>query len=316
MTNSKTYCSAFWNHANIRSGDRIFPCCRFKTPVDKFNGDLTSILKSKSFNDLRSKSLNGELIDGCKKCYYEESIGKESLREKINKEYTNDKVELKFLEIGFDNICNLTCDGCNVEFSHSWGINSFPTKHIKELIQTVTDIYNIPNTIDKILFLGGEPLMTNKHYKFLLDCSNIENITVIYNTNGTFLFKQEHIELLNKCKKVEIILSIDGYGNLNEIVRKNSRWNQILEFIEQIKNTSFHLTIHSVIHINNWHGLAELSNFIDNISLPWTVNIVTYPPHLDIKNLSNTDKLKLKTTIKTINKPELNYLLEHIKICD
>ena len=113
-------CSAFWNHTNIRSGNRVYPCCRFKRSIDTFDGDVDNVLHSDAYKDLREQSAKGEFIKGCEKCFYEEKIGHKSLREEFNEKYTMDKVELKFLEIGFDNLCNLTCDGCNSEFSTSW----------------------------------------------------------------------------------------------------------------------------------------------------------------------------------------------------
>jgi hypothetical protein len=74
---NNTLCSAFWNHTNIRSGDRVFPCCRFKQPVQSFNGNVDDILHSVEYHKLRQESLNGVLNPNCEKCYYEEKNGKE-----------------------------------------------------------------------------------------------------------------------------------------------------------------------------------------------------------------------------------------------
>ena len=51
---------------------------------------------------------------------YEEDNGKKSLREKFNETYDMETIGLEYLEVGLDNICNLTCDGCWAEFSSSW----------------------------------------------------------------------------------------------------------------------------------------------------------------------------------------------------
>ena len=97
-------CSAFWNHTNIRSGNRVYPCCRFKRSIDTFDGDVDNVLHSDAYKDLREQSAKGEFIKGCEKCFYEEKIGHKSLREEFNEKYTMDKVDLKFLEIGFDQL--------------------------------------------------------------------------------------------------------------------------------------------------------------------------------------------------------------------
>jgi len=305
----ETRCAAFWHHTNIRSGDRIFPCCRYKHPVAKFDGDLSRVLFIKEYDELRSRSENNEYIPECAKCYHEESLGKTSLRQQFNNEYDTTTIQLDYLEIGFDNLCNLTCDGCSAEFSSAWDKQNNP-KAKKINIHSVTGIKNIPNTIKKILFLGGEPLMSNRHYKFLLNIKNSKDVEVTYNTNGSFLLDTNTIALLKYYKKIKFILSIDGYGDLNSAVRGGSNWNDILKFIDQIKEHQFDLEVHTVVHLNNWFGLKELSEFINSNKLEWTTNMLTYPPNLSIKNIKNKDSfIQLVNSVPIPNK---DYLIKHV----
>ena len=126
MSNSAdTRCAAFWKHTNVRSNNEVFPCCRFKYPVQKFDGNLQSILHSSEYESLRKDSETGIKIDGCQKCYYEESIGTYSTRNFFNDNYSTDLVNLEFLEMGFDNICNLA-DHINPNIN---GILSSPWKY-------------------------------------------------------------------------------------------------------------------------------------------------------------------------------------------
>lgn len=305
-----TKCAAFWNHTNLRAGNRVFPCCRFKEPIANFSGDLNEILNLPEYATLRQKSENGEIIDGCQKCYHEESIGKESLRQRFNNEYDTEEVSLKFLEIGFDNICNAACDGCYPEFSSEWSKIIYTDISKKNHIISSDEITNIPKTVNKVLFLGGEPLMTNRHKRFLKLIEDRSNLKVIYNTNGTFLLDIETIDLLNQCRSVEFILSIDGYKDLNERVRKNCNWSDVLLFIEQIFSLGFKLSINTVLHTNNFHGMRELSEFINTLDVDWTVNILTYPKHLDI---ANSDKKKdIIQHIENINIPNKEAIMRHL----
>ena len=261
MENSK--CAAFWHHVNIRNDNRIFPCCRFKAPlIQKFNGDVKEILFYKEYEDLRSKSLSGEFIQGCEKCYYEEKMGKKSLRQKFNDEYNINDISLKFLEIGFDNICNLTCDGCWEEFSSEWSKKKYPTSDKKLHYRSVEEITEVPDTIEKVLFLGGEPLMTNRHERFLDLIKDPSKIELIYNTNGTFLLDKILIQKLQNFKKIKFILSLDGYKELNEKVRSGSKWDVILQFVNQILNLGYILEINTVLHKNNILGVQELENYV------------------------------------------------------
>lgn len=298
-----TVCSAFWKHINIRSDNTIYACCRYKSPIAKFNGDMSDILYSDAYEKLRQNSLNGIANPNCSKCYHEESIGKTSVRQKYNQQYTNDSVELEFLEIAFDNICNLACDGCRSEFSSSWAIKENLNLSKKLSINSVTEISSVPESIRKISFLGGEPLMTNRHIDFLTTIKNKNNTVILYNTNGSFLLSTNAITLLNQFKLVEFALSIDGYKELNEQVREGSQWTDTLNFIDQIKQLGFTLFVNTVLHINNWQGIVDLNNFIHDNNLHWRINLLTFPANLDIVNLTSANKHQLTEMLDKINIP-------------
>jgi len=304
-------CAAFWHHTNVRSDNKVFPCCRYKESVIDFNGDLSSILTSQPYDDLRRKVSDGEKLPGCSKCYQEESLGQKSLREKFNEEYDTESVSLDFLEIGFNNVCNLTCDGCWGEFSHSWAKKSNPEQPIKLLIKKTTPIESIPSSIKKVLFLGGEPLMTNKHKKFLKKIEQLSELEVIYNTNGSFLLDTDTIDLLKQCKHVKFIVSIDGHGDLNEKVRSGSNWSDTIDFLNQISLLDFDLIVHSVIHLNNWQGFKELSDFVEYNKYHWTINVLTYPSHLYIGQAN--DKKSIEMYISELDIPSKQLILNHLK---
>lgn len=307
-----TICSAFWRHTNIRGDDRIFPCCRFKSPIGKFDGDVIKILTTAEYQELRRASEAGEKISGCDKCYHEESLGKKSLRQKFNQEYSRNSIALEYFEIGFDNICNLTCDGCFDEFSNAWAKKNNPEIPLKQLTTKSPEIKNIPRSVKKILFLGGEPLMTNRHKKFLSMIDNKHEVSVIYNTNGTFKLDAGTVDLLDEFKKVSFIVSIDGYGSLNDRVRSGSRWSDILEFIDQVEDLDFDISVNTVIHRNNWFGLEDLCKFVSRMKLEWSVNVLTYPNHLDIINLTEEDKQEFKQILETYEIPDKQYILDHL----
>lgn len=312
--NSKmqTKCAAFWNHTNIRSGNRIYPCCRFKNSAASFTGDVSQILNSPEYIKLRELSENNEKISGCEKCYYEESLGKTSLRQKFNKEYDTKNVELKYLEVGFDNICNLACDGCWGEWSSTWAEIENPDVPKKSLIASTNDFQNIPDTIEKVVFLGGEPLMTNRHRRFLEKHKNLKNLTVEYFTNGMFKLTEKDHNVLKQCKSVKFTVSIDGVGKLNETVRAKSDWNTVVANARDISN-HYNTVVHSVIHKNNWQGLPEMLEWTTQNSYSWTTNILTFPKELDIINLPNKLKNELISICNSYNIPNREYIQKHLQ---
>ena len=304
----KVKCAALYNHTNIRGGNRVYPCCRYKSSIQTFDGDVGNILHSDEYKALRE---NFSIDDpNCAKCKHEESLGKESLREWFNKTYPMD-VKLRYLEVGFDNICDLTCDGCWEEWSSSWWVKKNPDLPPKQGITSTTEFRNIPESIEKVVFLGGEPLMTNRHRRFLESFDTLEYLEVEYFTNGMHKLIEDDYRLLSQCKRVHFTVSIDGSGALNEQVRGNSVWSEVVETLDEIADT-FDYTIHTTIHKNNWHGLPKLYNFTKKYA-KWTTNVLTYPKSLDIINLEQCDKQKLLDILNVYNIPNKEYIGTHLK---
>ena len=287
-------CAAFWKHTNIRPGNKVYPCCRFKYPIADFNGDLEQVLHSKEYEDLRNTITP---IAGCEKCYQEEDLGHKSLRQEFNEKYDADTVELKYLEIGLDNLCNLYCDGCNSEFS-----TRFITRETSPKGYLETQLPSIPGTVDKILFLGGEPLITDKHLEVLKTAQ--PGIEIVYNTNGMFIPSSN----LLKNFKVHFIVSIDGYDTVNDDVRGGSKWQKILDFISWVKNTEYTWSVNTVLHKNNIHDMQNLAEFISKENCDWYVNILTYPENLSIKH---SHKQELENLTK-VNLPNAEYIKEYL----
>lgn len=307
-------CSAFWNYVNVRPGNRVYPCCRFKQSAAEFDGDLEQIINGPEYEELRRKSLAGEHIPECQKCYDEEALGHESLRIRLNKEYTIETPQVKFLEIGIDNLCNLVCDGCNSEFSTSWMAKEkliYGAPLNKKL--TIDEVTNVPNSVEKILFLGGEPLITDKHLDILELHPKPEDCLVIYNTNASFIPSEQCEYTWNKFKKVHFIISIDGVGEVNERVRGGSKWQDTLDFIDYCYGNEYDFEVNTVLHYNNWFDLENLVNFMSKLDKKWYINLLTYPTNLALDKQSIENLQEFLTMAKQLEFPNKTYILNYVE---
>ena len=308
-----TFCSAFWKHTNIRPGGRIFPCCRFKHSIGTTDGDLESVLHSEAYEELRKLSSAGEHISGCEKCYYEESIQHKSLRQEFNEKYKADNVGLEYLEIGIDNLCNLTCDGCNSEFSTSWR-----AKEIRETgkanydYMTIDTIKSVPDTVTKVLFLGGEPLSTKRHLELLKLIKDPTKVDVVYNTNAMYMPDKENEAIWAKFKSVMFILSIDGVRKVAESVRSGTKWMHVQRFIEYITTKKYKLEFNTVIHINNYKDIENITNYVRSFNADWYINVLTYPLLLDIKHLPDQEKEYIKNISAKLDLPTKDFIINHL----
>lgn len=308
-----TFCSAFWKHTNIRPGGRVYPCCRFKHSVGKTDGDLDKVLHSDAYKELRAQSSAGEHISGCEKCYYEESIQHKSLRQEFNEKYKADSVGLEYLEIGIDNLCNLTCDGCNSEFSTSWR-----AKELRETgtanydYMTIDSIKSVPDTVTKVLFLGGEPLSTKRHLELLKLIKDPKKVDIVYNTNAMYMPDKENETIWAKFKSVMFIVSIDGVGKVAESVRSGTKWISVKRFVEYIVDKNYKLEFNTVIHLNNYKDIENITKYVRNYKAEWYVNVLTYPQLLDIKNLPQDQKKYIIETSNKLDLPTKDFIINHL----
>lgn len=307
-----TLCSAFWKHTNIRPGGRVYPCCRFKMSIGNTDGNLENVLNSDVYKMLRNRSLNNEKIVGCEKCYYEESIGHKSLREEFNEKYDTNSVGLEYLEIGIDNLCNLVCDGCNSEFSTSWRAKEIREQgSAKYDYMTVDTITSVPSTVKKILFLGGEPLITKRHLEVLKLVKDPSKVNLVYNTNAMYMPDLETENAWANFKSVRFIVSIDGVDAVAERVRGGTKWTQVTEFVNYAY-TNYELEFNTVLHINNYQDISNIAEYISNYTVDWYVNVLTYPKHLDIIHLTEEQKHALIDDVLFYNIPNKDFILNHL----
>lgn len=284
---SKTYCAAFYKHTNVRHDGNAYACCRGEKPVAKVEGDLSSLLHTNEYQNLRKKTERGIKLSGCSKCYLEEEHGKFSMRQQFNKDFGTDKeVKLELLETGAN-----------------WAKNN-PDRPPKEGTQALKSILKIPGTVKKIRFMGGEPFMTNTHRKLLqtMKDADLRNLRLEYTTNGQFMLTPDDHALLSRAKHVIIDVSVDAFGGLNSIVREGADWEKIDMFVDDImENTNYNIGIYTTLHNKGWKNLDKLAKWVhskkmkaDNMrSLYWQINPLTYPEHLCISHLPSDEKEQL-----------------------
>ena len=204
------------------------------------------------------------------------------------------------------------CVMCAPEWSNAWGQKLYPELPPKQVIKDTDDFKTVPGTIETVLFLGGEPLMTNRHIRFLESFKNIGNLTAIYNTNGTFAITDRIKISLDKCKAVHFYISVDGYGETNDRVREGSSWEKVTSFISQCEQYGYKFQITTTLHTENIMQLPELHNWIVSNDYEWRLTFVTWPEHLALKNLSAQDKEVIKLYCQNHEVPAKEILLKNL----
>lgn len=253
--------------------------------------------------------------------------------ERVQKAKNNNGVLEDFpisVEYRVGNLCNLKCRMCNPQDSDlinneykeiKSGLDNdslnylYPTLDVP--INTNTEEYcnSIKENVDKIeviRFSGGEPLINKSFHElidFFINSGHSKNLDLRINTNLTKLTEDLLIKF-KEFKNVNIDFSIDGIEDMYEYIRYPMPWKVInkkidlvSEFIKQEKNITVYAN-YTVQTYNVLHMLDAIDFFIDKGFVP-LLHPVTYPMHLNIKNIPSDLKEiiteKIKDKISTVN---------------
>jgi len=311
LVKSDTFCMLPWIHMHAFPDGRAYPCCL--SLMDHPIGTLKENTMAEIWNDAPLKQMRVNMLaekpcKECTKCYEQEENGFFSMRNSQNKNMghhinivdetqpdgTLERFELKYYDIRFSNLCNLSCRTCGDIFSSNW------VKESKKMGWLPKDAPNVNyagryemdmweqmephlDTVENIYFAGGEPLMMVEHFNILQELvrRGRTDVRLNYNTNFTeTVFKQQDIlELWNKFDRVSVGASLDANWERGEVMRRGGDWNKIVanrkRMLEVCPDVDFFisatLSIMNVFNVVDFHkewieqGLIKPQDFHINI---------------------------------------------------
>lgn len=298
----------------------IIPCCRYRGGITLKSTDLNYEYRYGEMDVLRKKLDRGEKVEACKECWINEANGIKSMRQEAIENWgivTEPKI--RYMEFELDNVCNIRCNMCSSGRSTAWikdeikffGKQSFKF-HYNDLYKQVDF-----SQLDSIKLIGGEPLLSKKINDLcerLLKSGRLDRQEIIIVTNGLITPGGIVEEVLLKCGTLNLNISCDGVGELDDFIRTGSTWNTKLKNLEYFNNLfsrrigkETSVTIHSVITPYNLNLLHEIDNFIDQTfpNFNRTRDVCIDPDFLCIMNLPNDYKLDMINYLNNHNYTEL-----------
>lgn len=256
---------------------------------------LKSAMNQKTHRELRKAMLEGERPDFCRRCYREEEAGGVSTRQIYNRQYKgyletvfdrtdeNGEIvpEITYVDFSLTNNCNLQCRMCGPAASYllkkefeTLGLEFWQegTERAKSgwdmdgnLGRIVEDL--IPN-LDTMLTTGGEPFVSPQHLKILEQCverGRASQIILRYHSNLTVL-PPRLVELWKHFKSIEIHVSLEGVGEMNEYVRYPAKWEKIetnLQKLRELRQTlPIYCEVHTCLQAISWLRTHELLEWV------------------------------------------------------
>jgi len=343
-------CAIPWIHLNLEPNGKVVPCC-LTSHYNYFSGDLRTDSIEKIWNSDNMKSLRKEMINGvepkiCATCFDREKITGESGRIYHNREFKNvlkdipiiteadgtcNKMELKYWDFRFSNLCNLKCRSCGPRYSSAWVPDAKKLGYTdQEKVWNIESVDNVTNYdflkdqvkhVQKIYFAGGEPLLMPEHWQTLdlLVENKRFDVKICYNTNATSWTygKKNALDYwrLWEPGRIEIWPSLDEIGERAELIRSGTVWSKVENNLKELL-TLDNIIVRPGMTIGAWNvrrlptiityltdlGIINKQNYYQN----FFINLLEFPTHYHVHVLPDDYRketiAELKEFINVYNK--------------
>lgn len=318
------HCALAYNSVSVNSRGEYLPCCGIQ-PLQWSSNTLTNLRPKEKINSDDLRELRKQLKEGiwpaaCKNCELNESSGVSSMRTIWNKNLginADQAVELvdpkniTYLDLTFETTCNSKCITCNPvlsslwekEYNHIFGTDlkikrlSIDEEEVDKLIE------DFPN-VRRISFIGGEPLLSHAHKKYLnklVSLNKSKNIKLNYVTNLTIV-DEELIEFWEQFDGISLSVSVDGYSKVNDYMRYPIKWEKVEHNLRRYlelnkKNKNFSLGLSCTISALNFIYIPDFIEKFYDICREYGeyvscfVNRVTWPENMVTKLLPNNCRI-------------------------
>lgn len=344
------FCIAPWIHTHVWPDGSVFPCCTWDNTVAKMGSmkedSLGNIWNSTEYKKLRKQFLNNEQPKGCSRCFkLEEQNIQGSYRfhindtfkkyfddvDKTNSDGSLDEMNLRMWDFRLSNYCNFKCRSCGHSLSSSWfeDAKAIDKQQGDKALISINDNVDFLkllephfDCVEEIYFAGGEPLMMEDHYIILEELikRGRKDVKLRYSTNFSILkFKKWHIiELWEQFNNIDLFISVDGFGDIGEYVRKGFNNDKFVSNVSTLMNSK--VNISTLIYMVtfgtlNFLHLPEMMKFFIEFNLipkvdrklknGATVNVdlgpIYYPDYYNAVHLPQRYKDKFLEFMKNFN---------------
>lgn len=256
---SKYYCSAPWKGVTVRENGNVLTCCvGTKVLGNLRDQSIQEIMDSPALQAIKDDMLSNVDNDNCRMCKSQERINNyATVRNHYVKYYplVNDDFSLEFLDIRWNNKCNLGCVYCDPEFSSVWEERKQRTNkqsarkdYQDDLLAWVLDK---SQSIRELSLVGGEPLLMKQNYELFRTLPVDAQVSMITNLSYDLESLPCIDDLLRRpAHKIIWNVSLENTHEKFEYIRNGASWDQV------VKNFKF-LVKHwpTTVSINMVYGL-------------------------------------------------------------
>ena len=323
------FCKAPFRGLVVDNDGTLMPCCEFMKDESSLpQYKIWEYEKYKADTTLRQKMIDGEIDNGCSYCIKRESTGinrrhyhSRLFKEKYE-EFKADTFDIGHLELRLGNFCNLKCTMCGPYASSQWSAEAkknqekfapFNIGYLKTDHDWINDEDN-KKLMKEILqncvsanFGGGEPFMNPFIDDFLKEIKPDAELS--FNTNGTIL-SDSTLALLQNRSNLIINLSLDGINEHNNYIRSGSKWQDIENNIQRLKQKNIKIFFYYILQPTSLFTFKPVyeycvKNNIDLVIGEIYGGSVDGSGHLTLNSADEKDVNLFKNWLSTIDSPEV-----------
>ena len=342
---SEFFCPAKWNelflylnHGNSNSCHHPIP---HRIPLELLQ-DPAVLHNTPHKLAQQQLMIDGKRPEECHMCWHIEDADPDVISDRITKSlvWEKDIEQLtvdthhvpKFIEVVFDNLCNLNCSYCDSGQSSSWAahIKKDPLQLLTDYRQLYSTVHIAPGStinayqqawlawwdsirqqVETLKISGGEPLISPNFWQFFDVLGSAPQLKFAINSNLSV--KPQYLDRLasvgDNFKSVRISVSIDGQGPMAEYARKGLDYQLLLDNAHRWCSTSpdnCYMTFQSTVNIFSVWGFAD---FIDlcaefkaqyaNKIQPFYTTVVRFPEFQSVSLLPKSIRLDLANNIQS-----------------
>lgn len=304
------FCTLPWFHQVVSTDGSMKPCCMWRPGNSEYNAQ--NFLQGQFMQELREQFKKGIPHEECWQCTYPESVNNNSVRlDSFNtasamklSSFTESDVMLRSQDVNLSNVCNLKCRMCGQTRSTKWIADDVAMG--KQSVGLLESNWSLSNeqvmTMERLRFPGGEPMMHQdiivRELNKIKAVGRLHLVDLHFTTNMTVRIIPELMNLITSVKSTNICCSIDGVGEMNDYIRSDSHWCDV------VKNTNILKMLHNdypsvlfgfnpvynVFNVEEFDKLVEWGSEYNT----WIIPNLQYKPAMqDARNLPDDYKAEV-----------------------
>lgn len=284
------FCPAPWTSLYVAPSGQLENCCLSKNNIGNINQDsIQQSISGTANTKIKQLMLNSERVEGCNQCY--DQAGEHTLRHHFLQQYSSlgddfyldtNNFKLKYLDLRWNNTCNLACIYCGPECSSLWAERKGQIVKMQSSAKNPLLDYALESAADikEVYMAGGEPLLLKENEIFLNKLLEVNpQCRILVNTNLNHNLENNKIfNLLTKFKSIQWLISSETSDQQYEYIRWPGKWDLFYKNLKIIKNLpghniSFNMVLMNINVVSIWDFIDMLYNDIGIEHKFITINI-------------------------------------------